>query len=283
MSNRILSLLAFLALAAPAYAEPLTCDANAAQHNPLLLLAPDAAKMDAPDWVKPGMRISLYGMSGTVPAGGEFTADDKGDFATPDGKRFARADCVGTGGHGFMQVDVIAVGDHAIALNTNLYTIVQPGDPPMLLQSSLGGSIGPAAGPNDLWIHPAILAQAQQFATKGLTVLRGDYPIGEKKYPSLCIVSRAASGYQSQAYDLKTGVLVSSTSVGRDTTAGPSWQAKTDGVTISKFIGIRQTNPPGLHGKNPAWVATAQAALRRSNRSREPVRPEHSDGDADAA
>lgn len=241
-------------------------DADAANNSPLLLLLPQAKDMSAPEWVKPGTRITFYGMAGSTPEGGyTLEKDPNGQWEDPTtGERYSKNEPVGAGGEGFAQVDVIAVGKHGVALSTNLYTIIKPGNPPSLLHTPLGGMLAAGAGPADLWVHPAILQQAQQFHTPNFFILRGNYPVFNKNYSCLCIVNRNAQSYSSQAYDLKTGVLVSGTTTSAARISNihlpnEDPQRGNKGITITKFVSIRQLATPGINGTNPQWVANLRA------------------------
>jgi hypothetical protein len=236
-------------------------NAEAAENSPLLLLVPEAANLGAPDWVKPGTRVTFYGMSGTTPEGGyTLDKDPNGDWEDPaTGERYAKNDAVGSGGEGFGQFDVISVGKTGVALSFNLYTIIQPGNPPGLLHTPMGGMIAAAAGPADLWVHPDILQRAQQFHSPNFFMLRGNYPIGDKTYPCLCIVNKSASAYSSHAYDLRTGVLISSTVTTQGKMSNirlPNEDAvrSNKGSTIIKFVSIRQVIAPASTARTlPGW------------------------------
>lgn len=241
-------------------------DAEAIYNSPLLLMVPEAKNLPAPDWVKPGTRITFYGMAGSTPQGGyTMDKDSNGQWVDPaTGERYSKNEAVGAGGEGFGQMDVISVGPQGVAISTNLYTIIQPGNPPTLLHTPLGGMVAAAAGPADLWVHPAILQKAHQFHTPNFFILRGDYPIGQTKYPCLCIVSRNPNAYSSHAYDLNTGVLISSTVVSEGKMMNVHLpnedpQRGNKGTTIVKFVSIRQLKTPGIDGANPPWVANLRA------------------------
>jgi len=241
-------------------------DGDAAYNSPLLFLVPQAKDMTVPDWVKPGTRITFYGMAGSVPQG-DYTIDPdaNGDLEDPITKeRYKRNDPVGAGGEGSGQWDVIAVGNHGVALSANLYTIIKPGTPPTLLHTPLGGMLAAGAGPADLWVHPAILQASQQFHSPSFFILRGPYQLWQKSYDCLCIVNRTPKSYSSQAYDLKTGVLISSTSTveGKFQSVrleGDDAQRGNKAIVITKFVSIRQLNTPGINGRNPVWVANLKA------------------------
>lgn len=237
-------------------------DADAEYNSPLLMLVPEARAMSAPDWVKPGTRITFYGMAGSIPQGGySLDKDPNGEWVDPaTGERYSKTEPVGAGGEGFAQFDVIAVGQHGVAISANLYTIIQPGNPPQLLHTPLGGMLAAGAGPADLWVHPAILQQAQQFHTPNFFILRGNYPLWQQVYDCLCIVHRTPDSYSSHAYDLKTGVLISGTTTSEGKLANirlpnEDPQRGNKGTTITKFVSIRQVNSPGINGSNPPWVA----------------------------
>lgn len=241
-------------------------DGDAAYNSPLLFLVPQAKEMTVPDWVKPGTRISFYGMAGSIPQGNyTIEPDTNGELEDPlTGERYRKAEPAGAGGEGFGQWDVIAVGKHGVALSANLYTIIRPGSPPTLLHTPLGGMLAAGAGPADLWVHPAILQSAQQFHSPSFFILRGPYQLWQKSYQCLCIVNRTPRSYSSQAYDLTSGVLISSTSTVEGKLAmvrleGDDPQRGNKAIVITKFVSIRQLNTPGINGTNPAWVANLRA------------------------
>lgn len=268
MPAHIFKLIAFIAILIPsiralAQADPAgpEIDADAEYNSPLLFLVPQARDMTVPDWVKPGTRLTLYGMAGSTPEGGSsLEKSDKGEWVDPaTGDRYSKVDAVGAGGEGFAQFDVIAVGKHGVAISSNLYTIIQPGNPPQLLHTPMGGMTAAGAGPADLWVHPAILAQAKQFHTPGFFMLRGNYTLPQGVFDCLCLVNRGSGSYSSHAYDMKTGVLVSSTVTSQGKVANirlPNEDAQrgNKGTTITKFVSIRQLNTPGVNGTNPPWV-----------------------------
>lgn len=241
-------------------------DAKAVENSPLLLLVPEARNFGAPDWVKTGTRITFYGMAGSTPQGGyTLDPDANGEWEDPaTGQRYKKNDAIGSGGEGFGQWDVISVGKSGVALTCNLYTIIERGNPPTLLHTPLGGMTAAACGPADLWVHPTILANAKQFHTPGFFMLKGNYPIGQTVYPSLCIVRRAPDSYSSHAYDLRSGVLVSSTVTAEGQTArlhlpNEDAQRGNKATTIVKFVSIRQLDMPGINGKNPDWSKNIRA------------------------
>ncbi len=255
-----------LLVSTPARGQEPQLDEHAFANSPLLMMSPEAAKLPAPDWIKPGTRITFYGMAGTTPQGGyTLDKDANGEWEDPStGERYSKNEAVGSGGHGFSQWDIIAVGKHAVALTANMYTIIHPGQPPQLLQTPLGGWTGVAAGPADLWVHPDLLQKAQQFHTNKFFILRGNYAIGDRNYSCLCTVNRGQGSYSSYAYDLKSGVLISST-VTSSAQITPLYlpneevQPGNMQTTIAKFISVRQFKMPGIDGKNPPWVRTLRA------------------------
>ena len=241
-------------------------DAEAVNNSPLLFISPEARNMGPPEWVKPGVRISFYTASSNSPEGNYgLTEAADGEWEDPaTGKRYRKEELSGSGGEGFAQLDVISVGDRAVAVAGNLYPIVKPGLPPTLSHLPMGGFIASAAGPADYWVHPGLLRAASQFHTPQFFVLKGTYPLGGQQVPSLCIVRREADSYSSTAYDLRSGILISSTQTGRGKLAevrlpGDDPQRGHKRITIVKFIGTRELKTPGVRGRNPQWVQQLRA------------------------
>lgn len=236
-------------------------DAEAAHNSPLLLLQPGARDLPAPDWVQPGVRISYFVRSATVPEG-EYglTEDDQGEWKDPaTGKSYRREESVGGGGEGFGQVDVIAVGRTAVALQGSLYCIVQPTTPPTLYKFAADGFLAAAAGPADYWVHPRLLAAAAQTHTPTFFVLKGNYNLDGRPIPSLCVVTREADFYSSQAFNLETGLLVASTVSSRGKLAavrlpGEDAPRGNKSITTVRLVNVRALNLPGLKGRNPDWA-----------------------------
>ena len=236
-------------------------DEAATRNSPLLLLQPEARRLPAPDWVKPGVRISYFVRSATVPESDYgLTESGDGEWEDPQtGKRYKREESVGAGGEGFGQVDVIAVGRTAVALQGSLYCLLQPGPPPTLYKFASDGFLGAAAGPADYWVHPHLLAAAMQTHTPTFFVLKGEYPVNGRPVPSLCVVTREADFYSSQAFSLETGLLVASTVSSRGKLAavrlpGEDAPRGNKSITTVRLINVRTLTLPGLNGRNPDWA-----------------------------
>jgi hypothetical protein len=237
-------------------------DGEVAGNSPLLILKPEAAKLGAPEWTKPGVRISYLVRSATVPESSYgLTEADNGEWEDPiTGKKYKKEETVGGGGEGFAQLDIVAVGKTAVAVQGAMYLIAQPTQPPTLLKFLDNGFIGAAAGPADYWVHPKLLADATQMHSPKFFVLKGNYNLEGKPIPSLCIVTREPDFYSSQAYDLKTGLLISSTINSRGKLAavklpGEDAVRGNKSITTLRLISVRQLKGPGVDGKNPDWVA----------------------------
>lgn len=236
-------------------------DAKAANNSPLLLLRPDAVNLGAPDWVKPGVRVTFYSASASVPENYyDLVEDSNGGWEDPaTGKRYRKDEAVGAGGEGFLQLDVVAVGKTGVALQTSAYLIAQRGEPNTLLKFLASGFTASSAGPADYWVHPKLLAGATEFHTPQFFMLKGNYDLYGTQVPSLCIVTRKPDFYSSQAFDLKSGLLVASTVSSRGKVAGVRLPGEdpprgNKGITVTRLINARQMKLPGLDGSNPEWA-----------------------------
>lgn len=236
-------------------------DARAANNSPLLLLKPDAGKLGPPEWVKPGVRVTFYSASASVPENYyDLIEDSNGGWEDPTtGKRYRKDEAVGSGGEGFMQLDVVAVGKTGVALQGGMYLITQRGEPNTLLKFHANGFTACASGPADYWVHPKLLAGATEFHTPQFFMLKGNYDLFGTAVPSLCIVTRKPDFYSSQAFDLKSGLLVASTVSSQGKVAGVRLPGEdpprgNKSITVTRLINVRQMKLPGLDGANPDWA-----------------------------
>lgn len=183
-------------------------------------------KLGPPAWVKPGMRITFYLASST-----SSTADD----GTPNS----------SGGEGLNQIDVVAVEGTDVVLATTTFSTNRTDR--QYAVAAIGG--GKTAGDvvDSVWIHPTRLAELAEMDLGDTKVGKGDYTVEGVTYSVVSFVTNKTDFYDSYAYDIETGLLVSATT---KKTVNNSTQ-----IYITRLLGYRQRNVPGLGRTNPAWVA----------------------------
>ncbi|MCU0724298.1 MAG: hypothetical protein MUE73_00690, partial [Planctomycetes bacterium] len=183
----------------------------------LSLLVPEVKAMGAPEWVRPGVRLTFYGASATVRQSGyQLIEDPNGDWEdAKTGKKYRKTDDdprpgddAGASGDGYSQFDVVSVGRNAVALNGMLYTINRTDN--TFLMAPLGGTIAHAACALDLWVHPAALAKLPLVNQEGFRVLKGKLPGADRPIDVVYIVSMAGGARSSWTYDLASGILLGS-------------------------------------------------------------------------
>jgi hypothetical protein len=140
--------------------------------NPFLTILPALRTAPAPNWVKPGTRLTYYSTAATVVRGlHRYEEDPSCTAAQVDcyvqegtGKWFRQKAAPGAGrvsGHGYTQVNVVYL-DHTVAvLEVRNYGFALGSGPPVIL--SLAGAVGlPGAGA-DFWLNPHVLWQAHHI------------------------------------------------------------------------------------------------------------------------
>lgn len=227
---------------------------------PDTVIASVATTLGPPDWVKVGTRITYYNAAALV-AESRFVwiEDPNGEYTDPKtGKHYRRSDEgdnaqeMATGsGDGYTQVDVLAIEGTDVVLTVNLYGIdrtIQTDTNRFVPAGSSGGRVKGAVV-DGLWINPIQLAELETAQMDNVLILKGDYQLDDKTYPSITFASTSQNAYQSYTYDLETGLLLSAT------TSTPSAGQGTTQLTSSHFVGTRQRNVSGITGTNPPWVA----------------------------
>ena len=170
---------AALVLAAAPHARAQALDA------PFLALFPQLRQMPAPDWVRPGVRITYETSSATIAA----TPDDRGNA-----------------GGGFLQVDVVAVNDKEVALSVR--PLNRPGLPGVIVPSTPASYVGPPGAGCDFYLNPDVFKQALDRHDEGFLAFRAPYECAGKKFDAVHMQRTAGSSQKTWIYDAKSGVLL---------------------------------------------------------------------------
>ncbi len=174
----------------------------------MLPLVPAAARAGAPPCIKPGTRLTYFGMTASIP--GEYkqlVQDDKGRWVDKrTGRHYSEHDIPGASGAGYNVVSVGAVGGGLVQLSTKLYTLDTTTQ--KYLFSVGGGMVGHAGCAADYWIHPDVLKQVPETDADGVRILRMPYPVQGKMYQAIRFQNEDTRSYNAWVYDLETGLLI---------------------------------------------------------------------------
>jgi hypothetical protein len=243
--------------------------------NPLEQVAPDWQKA-APDWVKPGVRITYW--CGAVSLEGTrediYVLDPQGKFSDYAGRHYRLDTNRGgsffgrnVGGHGYTQLDVVAVTKEHVFLVIRSYVMDDVNVPPVLT-SITGGRADRATG-GGLWASPQTLERAR--STPGGKVLTGPYRLGESTYDTV-VFAQSGTGH---VYDRKTGLLLVERLSGQSQKGwvlrnGWFYPAprRTSGA-LMLFQTFRQLNLPWADGKIPEAAKETTALHYRGGNTTE--------------
>jgi hypothetical protein len=174
----------------------------------MLPLVPAAADAAAPPFIKPGTRLTYFGMTASIPGEyGKLVQDDNGNWVDKNtGKRYREEDIGGSGSAGYNVVYVGHVGGGVAQLSTKVYTLDTATK--KCTFGAGGGAVGHAGCAADYWIHPDVLKQVQEVNAQGVRILRMPYTVVGKTYKAIRFQSEDTSGYQARVYDLETGLMI---------------------------------------------------------------------------
>ena len=204
------------ALPAPAY-----------DSNQFVELLPGLRTARAPEWVRPGLRVTYY------------------SSASSGGGRH------GSAGHGFTQVNVAAMNPNATVLDVRSYGLqgLEMTSPVLLIGGDSAVSV-PGAGA-DWWLNPAVLQQVKegQYGAEGESVvIRMPCTVAGKTYNALRFQYECRGSRISYMYDLASGLLLQSNTA----TGHPGRQM----LTHNSFVGLRYLQLPWAAAGRVAWPGT---------------------------
>ena len=143
----------------------------------MLPMVPAAATAGAPPCIKPGTRLTYFGMSASIP--GEYkqlVQDENGHWVDKNtGQRYGQQDVPSASGAGYNVVHVGHVGDGIVQVSSKLYTLDTTTSRYMFSMGS--GLVAHAGCAADYWIHPDVLKQVQEINSQGVKILRMPYTV----------------------------------------------------------------------------------------------------------
>ena len=224
----------------------------------------------APDWVRPGMRLTFYSALGNVATGEEFwERDENGAWEDPlTHERFSKrkAPDAGSGsGHGYTQVNVVSMDGGVAVLEVRAYGYPRYEGPLALISASSTVTV-PGFG-NDWWANPGVLQRAQTGRLRGLSVLRMNHDLDGKRYPALRLQfeGKRSAMLTGMGGEVRTGelksrnVLVYSLDSGvllYAATAAPTVKGTT--FTHATLKNTRVVSVPWAGRPAPAWLGQAR-------------------------
>jgi hypothetical protein len=217
---------------------------------------PGAAIGAYPAWMQPGVRITYYSGSATLPGvRTQLVESPDGGWVDGAGRRYRAEDVQGTGGAGYTQFDLVQVDPACLGASMTMFVFA---DAQLATVSRTGaqGLTGDAGGMSDIWLPPARLRALQEQRGQGVTVLRGRYPLGGQTYDAVSTQTRTQSGYTRYTYDLDTGLLLaysSSSTGGNVMTPVGDRGAVGEGSTMIVAVQLRNVRQLRLpwHGQRP--------------------------------
>ncbi len=228
-----------------------------------LALVPKAASAGVPPIIRPGTRLTFYGMSASVP--GEYSQlvqDENGQWVDKNtGRKYGEADIPSASGAGYNVVHVGYVGNGLVQLSTKLYTL--DSNTNRCMYSGGSGLVAHAGCASDYWIHPDALKQVQEVNSNGVRIIRMPYTVNGKTYKAIRFQREDAKSYTAQVYDLETGLLIyhGSRTQGAPVLTPPVGGMGQAGVgqgstqlTSGWIVEVTDIDIPWKNAKPPQWV-----------------------------
>ncbi len=259
---------ALAAAPAPQSLQPAQGQRPATRLHPLFTGVPGAADAPAPEWVRPGARITLYSASAATNSsagGSSLVSDPGGKWVDSAGNRYSESSVgLGSAGAGYTQIDVVSMSDGVVVLDLRFFLITNHGEGPTKLAFYWSDVVHPSGC--EWWVNPELLKRYVGTRAGGVTVQRVSYDLNGRLYPAIYIHTLMGSGYTSYAYDENTGILLghtSSATSARDDLMfnQDDWNSGTvtsggsgKNIVVHRFVGSRTVNVPWAGQQPPRWV-----------------------------
>jgi len=224
-------------------------------NNPVMLIFPGLREAPSPDWVKPGLRVTFFATSATIPRGdiAGVVQDTDGKWVDPNtGQAYSVEHNRSSYGEGYNQLDVVSLSDDAVAFTLRAYGNDLMGGPVRQLNSTASITLPGAAA--DWWMNPVVLDQTvDKLNGPGIKAARIPYKSADKQYNAVWISTKTAGGYMSNVIDLDSGLTLRYSS---------SYTSRPDGVSniggvptqvgggtnlgTTTFMGMRELKAPWI-------------------------------------
>ncbi|RYX81174.1 hypothetical protein EON83_25285 [bacterium] len=222
-----------------------------------------AAQGTVPGPLQAGTRI-IYeaGDSVVQGVGARMTKDDQGNWVDTRGNRWREDQLKSSGGVGYTALDIVQASPSFVAADVRNFLIGFNNATTLTGGSAVTGN-GQVLGDSGMkyWISPARLAQMKNGKSGGHQVRRLPYSAGRNSFNAISISDTTAASYANEIYDLKTGILLSSSrssSGGSQFTLGAgntiTTGAGASAISHLRFIGTRKKGMPWANSPAPSWA-----------------------------
>ena len=217
------------------------------------------ARLEPPDWVVPGVRVTFYAAGASIAnASKQWEKDANGGWVDPaTGERYGQIDTPTASGEGIFQADVVGTAGETVGLQWVLYGLDRSAG--RFFGGQTGGATDPGAAAEEIWVHPELLARLPETDVGELKILRGPYEVEGTIYEAIAIANLDPAAYSSWIYDTESGLLLSGTTrtQGRASPMYAEGQepfAANTQITIIRFLGVRQRDETALAAAPPEWA-----------------------------
>jgi hypothetical protein len=209
---------------------------RAAEAGSAVDLIPEAKGLQAPSWVREGLRVYYRTSSATI----ENPFAEADDVPKPP---VIRVDQVSASAPAVVRTDVIALAPRFSATYSTIFIgdLMIPWD-----DSSSSGF----AGIGEFWINPAALRNVVKQSSSGLSTEPVRLELGGKAYSALRLDSTQANPtrYLTWIFDASTGLLLYQA----------QWLELADRrlahLSVAEFVSMRNMTLPWEGGVTPSWV-----------------------------
>nr|WP_321468048.1 hypothetical protein [uncultured Desulfobulbus sp.] len=223
----------------------------------------------APDWIQPGLRLTYYTISGTLPNGPhEYVADPNGTWGDQRGNSYSRKSLRATGSNGLFQFNIAAM-DQQRAVVQMLFYLYDGVNATESRQALEAGYVAPVGTGGDLWMHPEALTilvrkyggqPALSTEQPGMWASKVRKTIDQATYDAVLLVLVTQSSRKLWMYDSASGVLLYSSEISKTSAVNTQNDRLSPGgstVRFTTFKGSRTLQLPWAGQPAPNWLASA--------------------------
>lgn len=226
----------------------------------------------APAWVRPGLRLTYYLMSGSLSGSvNGYVLDDEGRFVDRHGRRYS-TERTGHSSHGLIQITVAGAPTGVTPLSESFY-LFNGNDTTPVLNMNLD-TVAQTESGGDFWMHPRKQAQMIQQHPWAGTPMPGrmmaratSWRANNQSYSATAIISLGEMGKTFWVYDQASGRLLYLSRLTRQPPDirdySQTLQDSVSYATFLRFVAVRQMSFPWLDMPLPDWARGLQALSYR--------------------
>ncbi len=221
-----------------------------------------------PSWVRPGLRLTYYLMTGSLPGSvNGWVPDEEGRWKDREGRRYS-TERRGHSSHGLVQATVAGMDSQTVALSEPFY-LFNGEDTTPVLNRNMDMLVTPDTG-GDFWMHPQRQAETRrqnpwlQLPAAGQMVGRTvNWTEAGQTYLATALTLLGSASRTIYIFDQASGRLLY---LSRLTRLPPdirnpdiTLQDSVSYATFLRFVGVRQLNLPWLDAPPPEWTQRTQS------------------------